>query len=100
VRRLRDYLPRFVHEPLRFTPAGGGYSTVGDLWRLLQALKNGSIPGGLPPGIGAAGGAPGLNADIEGELPGGYDLIVLANLDPPAAEHVAAMVRAWVRMKD
>jgi hypothetical protein len=26
-------------------------------------------------------------------LPGGYDVIVLANLDPPAAERVAKLIR-------
>lgn len=35
----------------------------------------------------------GLNAMIAGGLPGGYDLVVLANLNPPAAMRVARMVR-------
>jgi len=35
-------------------------------------------------GPGIAGGAPGINAVLEGDLPGGHDLVVLANLDPPA----------------
>ncbi|MGI9078507.1 MAG: hypothetical protein ACR2G6_14440 [Gemmatimonadaceae bacterium] len=52
--------------------------------------------GGPPPGIGVAGGAPGLNATLEGDLPGGHDLVVLANLDPPVAERVGAMVRNWL----
>jgi hypothetical protein len=34
---------------------------------------------------------------MEGDLPGSYDLIVLANLDPPAAETVARIVRGWLR---
>ena len=43
--------------------------------------------------IGIAGGAPGLNAAMEGDLRGGYDVIVLANLDPPAAGRVARLIR-------
>jgi len=43
--------------------------------------------------VGIAGGAPGLNAAVEGDLRGGYDVIVLANLDPPAAERVAQLIR-------
>jgi hypothetical protein len=50
--------------------------------------------------VGAAGGAPGINAAIEGDLPGGYDLVVLANLDPPAAEAVAAAVRDWLGVRE
>jgi len=68
--------------------------------RLLAALKAGTIPGAPPAGIGVAGGSGGLNAVIEGELPGGYDLIVMANLDPPAAERIAALVRAWLGVRD
>jgi CubicO group peptidase (beta-lactamase class C family) len=82
--------------PGRGSSAGGGYSTAHDLLRLLDALRGGRIPGGGPSGMGIAGGAPGLNAVVEGDLPGGYDVIVLANLDPPAAERVARMVRGWL----
>jgi len=32
-------------------------------------------------------------AAVEGDLRGGYDVIVLANLDPPAAERVAQLIR-------
>ena len=80
--------------------AGGGYSTAGDLARFVQALRDRKVPGGPPPGIGAAGGADGINAIIEGDLPGGYDLVVMANLDLPAAEQVAQMVRGWLGARE
>lgn len=86
--------------PGRGSSAGGGYSTAADLVRFLQALRDGKVPGGPPPGIGAAGGAPGLNAVMEGDLPGGYDLVVMANLDPPAAERVGRMIRQWLGAAD
>ena len=83
--------------PGRGSAAGGGYSTSGDLKKLLAALRAGSIPGAPPAGIGIAGGAEGMNAVVEGALPGGFDIIVLANLDPPAAERIARQVRRWLR---
>ncbi|MDQ3518949.1 MAG: beta-lactamase family protein [Gemmatimonadota bacterium] len=82
--------------PGRGSAAGGGYSTVTDLLKFLSALRGGKIPGAPPPGIGVAGGAPGLNAVLVGGLPGGYDLVVLANLDPPAAVGIGEMVRRWL----
>lgn len=82
--------------PGRGSAAGGGYSTAGDLIRFVRALREHRIPGGGPAGIGIAGGAPGLNGVIEADLPGGYDVVVLANLDPPAAERVARMIREWI----
>jgi hypothetical protein len=54
----------------------------------------------MPAGLGIAGGAPGINAIVEGDLPGGYDLIVLTNLDPPAAMRVARMTREWLGVSD
>ena len=86
--------------PGRGSAAGGGYSTALDLMRFVQSLRERKIPGGPPPGVGIAGGAPGLNATVEGDLPGGYDLIVLTNLDPPAAERVGQIVRTWLGASD
>ena len=86
--------------PGRGSSAGGGYSTAADLLRFLQALRENRIAAGGPSGLGIAGGAPGINAVLEGDLPGGYDLVVLANLDPPAAERVARMVRGWLGARD
>ena len=87
--------------PGRGSSAGGGYSTAHDLLRLINALRANKIPGGPSAGaVGIAGGAPGLNAAMEGDLPGGYDVIVLANLDPPAAERVARSVRGLLGARD
>jgi CubicO group peptidase (beta-lactamase class C family) len=82
--------------PGRGSSAGGGYSTAHDLMRFVQALREREIPGGTPPGIGIAGGSGGVNGVVEGDLPGGYDLIVLANLDPPIAERIVGTVRGWL----
>jgi len=80
--------------PGKGSSAGGGYSTAHDLLRLLNALRGHKVPNGPEVGmVGIAGGAPGLNAAVEGDLPGGYDVIVLANLDPPAAERVSRLLR-------
>lgn len=88
LQRNTDFLPG------KGSSAGGGYSTAHDLLRLMNALRAHKIPNAPEAGmIGIAGGAPGLNAAVEGDLPGGYDVIVLANLDPPAAERVARFIR-------
>ena len=92
--------PNTSELPGRGSAAGGGYSTIGDLLQFLAALRARSIPQGPPAGIGIAGGSGGLNAVLEGDLPGGYDLAVAANLDPPAAERVAEMVRKWLGATD
>jgi len=78
--------------PGRGSAAGGGYSTADDLLRFLAALREQRIPGGPPAGVGAAGGAPGLNATLDGDV-AGYDVVVMANLDPPAAQRVARLIR-------
>jgi D-alanyl-D-alanine carboxypeptidase len=86
--------------PGRGSSAGGGYSTAQDLVKFVQALRENRIPNGVPAGLGIAGGSGGMNAVVEGSLPGGYDLIVLANLDPPAAERVSRMTREWLGVHD
>ncbi len=86
--------------PGRGTSAGGGYTTLGDLKRFLAALRSQKIAAGPPPGIGIAGGSPGVNAIIEGDLPGEYDLIILSNFDPPSAERIASRVREWLGVRD
>jgi hypothetical protein len=44
-------------------------------------------------GMGIAGGAPGINAAVESDLKGGFDIIVMSNYDPPAAERLARELR-------
>ena len=86
--------------PGRGTAAGGSYASALDLLRFVQALRERRLPQGPPPGLGIAGGSPGVNAILEGALPGGLDLVVLANVDPPAAERIARAVRAMLGVAD
>jgi D-alanyl-D-alanine carboxypeptidase len=108
-------------QPYRGTPAGGGYSTVGDFLRFadaltsgrlldaphLKALTSGAIVGpdgtsfrydfgGLTnegrPFIGHAGGAPGMNGELRVFPESGYTVAVLANRDPPVGSVVASFI--------
>jgi D-alanyl-D-alanine carboxypeptidase len=107
--------------PYRGTSAGGGYSTVRDLLRFANALEDHKLldahytellttskvetPGGgkyaygfaeqMLGGIrcfGHGGGAPGMNGQLEICPQSGYTIAVLANLDPPAAQHEADFI--------
>lgn len=109
--------------PYRGTPAGGGYSTVGDFARFAAALRQHKLLDAshtslaltgkvkLSPGdqygygfmmrtlfgrvlFGHSGGAPGMNGDLAFELNGGYTVVVLSNLDSPAAAQVMAFILA------
>jgi CubicO group peptidase (beta-lactamase class C family) len=95
--------------PWRGTSAGGGYSTVGDLFRFAQALESGTLiskkmlaeatrPQAQQYGYGFGiqgegalrryghnGGAPGMNGDLRIYPELGYVLVGLSNFDPPAA---------------
>jgi CubicO group peptidase (beta-lactamase class C family) len=104
--------------PYRGTSAGGGYSTVEDLFRFASALENHKLldaqhtellttgkvdtPGGGKYGygfgdrsfsgihcFGHGGGAPGMNGDLEICPGAGYIIAALSNLDPPAASRVS-----------
>jgi CubicO group peptidase (beta-lactamase class C family) len=114
-----DWHPNTDTLPYRGTSAGGGYSTVEDFARFADALVNHELLGPdstellttgkeeIGPGIGYAygfedhrdakgngwvghgGGAPGMNGDLRIFLPSGYVVVVLANLDPPAATRIS-----------
>lgn len=81
--------------PWRGSPAGGGYSTVDDLFRFAQALRSGTLGTHGEQGMAIAGGSPGTNAMLM--MQGDWTLVVLSNLDPPAAERVGTKSGAWLR---
>lgn len=82
--------------------AGGGYATARDLLAFDVALRAGRLadaaqtawllqvgavtPGRSEGGLGVAGGAPGLNGILESSRD--WTVVVLANLDPPAAQQL------------
>lgn len=83
--------------PGRGSSAGGGYSTAMDLLRFTKALAEAPfVPASFAPkrGMGIAGGAEGINAALEWDPAKGYTIIVLCNIDPPAAERTAQHLRA------
>jgi CubicO group peptidase (beta-lactamase class C family) len=80
--RTQDLTSNIAMHGVTGSAAGGGYSTALDLLAYVKALRAGKFPGAnTDPGI--AGGAPGINAILETR--GEWTVIVLANLDPPAA---------------
>lgn len=103
--------------PYRGTPAGGGYSTVGDFARFAVAVRERRLldsahTAQLLAGkvavnatiqyaygfmdrtlagrrfVGHGGGAAGMNGELVFEPNGGYVIVVLSNFDPPAAGNV------------
>jgi D-alanyl-D-alanine carboxypeptidase len=102
--------------PYRGSPAGGGYSTVGDLFRFSQALSSGKLLSpamlteatrlqsgwqgfgfevvgeGALANYGHGGMAPGMNAHFRVFPDPGYVIVVLSNFDPPAAGLVYAFL--------
>jgi D-alanyl-D-alanine carboxypeptidase len=83
--------------PMRGSSAGGGYSTAGDMLKYVLALSEGKIF--LPEignGMAIAGGAPGINASVEWDPRTGYVVIVLTNLDPPAAVQTGRRIVSWL----
>jgi CubicO group peptidase (beta-lactamase class C family) len=102
------------------TSAGGGYSTVTDLWQFARALQAGKLldmalvkqatsdQSGTGYGFGFktskdgsfghAGGAPGVNGELR-IFPGRYIVVVLANLDPPSATTMANFIETKLPLK-
>ncbi len=108
--------------PYRGTSAGGGYCTVEDFLRFANALTNHKLlnqqntellttgkvdtPRGdkyafgfMDNGAGTAmrhfghgGGAPGMNGDLQIFPQTGYVIVVLSNLDPPAASRISDFI--------
>lgn len=102
--------------PYRGTAAGGGYSTVSDLFKFARALSNGTLIGAtslalattkqVPMGdaaygygmgvfgegalrfFGHNGGAPGMSAWLSIYPETGYTMIALSNYDQPIADNV------------
>jgi D-alanyl-D-alanine carboxypeptidase len=86
--------------------AGGGYATVRDLLQFDEELRAGRLadakqtawllqvgtvtPGRSEGGLGIAGGAPGLNGILESSKD--WTVVVLANLDPPAAQELGRAI--------
>jgi len=90
--------PNYDTLPGRGSSAGGGYSTAADLLKYAIALDAGSL-GPTPDmrgGFMIAGGAPGLNAAVEWDPQRKIAVIVLANLDPPAATGFAGLIVSWL----
>jgi hypothetical protein len=88
--------------PARGSSAGGGYSTVDDLLKLVVALKENKLSAPRVSeeishqGIGIAGGAPGINAEFETNPETNYTIIVLSNYDPPTAAKVARKINSYL----
>jgi CubicO group peptidase (beta-lactamase class C family) len=86
--------------PARGSSAGGGYSTVDDLLKLVAALKANQLSAPKVSeeinrgGIAIAGGAPGINAQVETNPKTGYTIIVMSNYDPPTAGTVARQINS------
>lgn len=83
--------------PGRGSSAGGGYSTAEDMLKYVLALKDKKLF--LPDtasGLGIAGGAPGINSTVEWDPRAGTIVIVLTNLDPPAAGTVSRQIVSWM----
>lgn len=82
--------------PARGSSAGGSYSTADDLLKYVTALQQGTLRSSEGGRIAIAGGSPGVSAAVEAGLRGGYNVIVLCNLDPRVAEQMARVTRFYL----
>ena len=119
-----ERVPNTETLPYRGTSAGGGYSTAGDMTRFARALLGHQLlrPDStqllitgkteLGPGaryaygfedyrdtdgngsVGHNGAAPGMNGHLRIYPRSGYITVVLANMDPPAAQRIAVWLDA------
>ena len=88
--------------PARGSSAGGGYATAMDLFRFAMALRAGTLLGPLGKEWFAgpqayAGGAPGINAELDMDPIPGWTVVVMGNYDPPAAGALAQKIGAVLR---
>jgi D-alanyl-D-alanine carboxypeptidase len=84
-------------QPARGSAGGGAYASARDLLKFVLATRTSTF--GIPverQRSVIAGGSPGSNGVVAEGLPGGYDLIVLENLDPPAADAIVSPVMSWL----
>lgn len=113
----KNWISNIYSSPKRGSSAGGGYSTAEDLFKFIHALRNGKIlspkysawmltrdlPATDPQlpikdgSIGIAGGAPGINSVVDYDSKSGNIVIVLCNLDPPAAMEVSKKMKGYMR---
>ena len=120
MRKGKSQVPNTDTLPWRGTSAGGGYSTVGDLFRFAQALSSGKLlkpelfadmtsnqagkvgygfgmsisEGPEGKSFGHGGGAPGMNGELRVFPRTGTVAVVLANLDPPEASDLVDFFEA------
>lgn len=88
--------------PARGSSAGGGYATAIDLLRFITAMKEGKLIGReagawFGGAMALAGGAPGINAEIDIDPAPGYVVVALSNYDPPAAGTVARKISGLLK---
>ena len=86
----------FMHV-IRGGPAGGGYSTVGDLLRFAEALKGGKLVSAATGIVGHSGGFPGISSNLDIFKGTGWVAVVQANYggaSQPVVEKIRALVTA------
>jgi CubicO group peptidase (beta-lactamase class C family) len=112
MRRDGEWKPNTDTLPWRGTSAGGGYSTARDLLKFAMALQSGKLISkerlaeatkgqvgnygfgfgtsgeGALHNYGHGGGAPGMNGELRIYPESGVVVVVLSNLDPPAASNI------------